>query len=286
MIDFDLQVHGIAQTVAALAALALAVWSRATPPSHLVDRPVGPWSRLALTALATGLVFGLWCGLAEPAARAADEVQRAQDALSEAQVLMREAASPRRMLPEADRESVLRRATDRVISALRHLQRAVQLDPRHDEALAMLADCHLRLHLEGQAVDPADGAPHLSKAMRYASLARAANPGRSSHFLRLGRLFFETWRVTGWPDTVHKAYDSIRRAVSLFPSLPMAHVEFADACERMNSPAEALEHYREALRLDKMQYHDTRRRLTQEQRDRVERRVAAWEKALRMYRPQ
>ena len=158
------------------------------------------------------------------------------------------------------------------------------LDRNNDRTLGMLADGHAWFHREGQLLNPEDGTPNLGNAIRLAQAAAKVNPGRSSHFARLARLYLASWRRKGWPDVLQKAYEAMRTAVALFPSYPALHVEFAEVSERIGMPGQALEHFREAKHLDGVQYHHTRRKLTDSEREWVMRRIAELEKAHRAER--
>ena len=268
LLDYDLFVQGIAQTVAMMAALVVACRLEGGEARDTLRR-LGSFGRTALAMGSVAIALGLWWGLGEPAIAA-----------------------------RATREGALDPAADMDLSErLKALEAAARLDPLDDRTQAMLAAFYHtkreraeRLERELKAGNQSAYPPGLHWAdkpalgdiIRHARRAVELNPARSSHQRRLAKLYLESHRLTGLPDSLKNAYRAMRRAVELFPSRPLLYVELARISELDRKPGGALDLYRKALLLNKEQAH-ARNRLDDAEQQAIRDRVRALEKELRAH---
>jgi len=240
--DFDLYVHGLAETVAVLAGVCVAA-ATAGREDEVQPRRLGSTGRLALAAGGLAALLGFWWGLGE-----------------------------RLVLASAFQEDAMNATLDlRDVDRIKKLEAAARLDPLDDTTQARLAD--LYWFRRGD----------MEKALHYAQEAARLSPARSEHYARLSRLYLESYARTRLPDALQLAYGRMRRAVSLFPSFPALRVELALISQLEGRPSEALDHLREALRLNRDQYHHVRRKLAPEVESAVRERVDTIERELRAH---
>ncbi|HRU07671.1 MAG TPA: O-antigen ligase family protein [Candidatus Brocadiia bacterium] len=240
--DFDLFVHGLAETVAVLAGLCVAV-ATAGREDEARPRRLSSTGRLALAAAGLAAMLGFWWGMGER--------------LVMASALQDDATNVTLDLSDLDR--------------IKKLEAAARLDPLDDTTQARLAD--LYWFRRGD----------MTKALGCAEEAARLSPARSEHYARLARLHLESYMRTRLPKALQLAYGNMRRAVGLFPSFPALWVELALISQMEGRPSEALDYLREALWLNRDQYHHVRRKLAPEMEAAARERMETLERELRAH---
>lgn len=254
LIDFDLYVEGIAQTAFTLAALLVAGQiEQRERKRYFVNARCGILKAGVLMAICVLVVLLLSFLVTLPFARAEHEWRRAR--------------SQKETLDAFQRVALLE-------SSLRG-------DPLNAEAELALSQLYTRLSLDGTSRLNLRAPTTFELAMRHAVKAAQLDPTGWSYQRQLARLFEIQWLRRGRSDLLDECVKRYRKAYRLFPSEPALSANLARQYERQGNQTAALNMYKRALELDKLQYHHTRRRLKDEHRWRVRERIRVLEQNLK-----
>jgi len=118
----------------------------------------------------------------------------------------------------------------------------------------------------------------MGKAIRAYGEAMARHPRLGEAYVRLAECRLAIAGALEDPDALRAARDALAHATELAPTDPPTRLRLADVTDRLGDDAEALAEYRRALQLDAQA--PPQRRLADEERQSVERRIGQLEESL------
>ena len=137
------------------------------------------------------------------------------------------------------RHSAWGRSPDGVELGLRHVQRALDIDPEFATASSALADCHMIRATRGMA-PPAEAAREATAAARH---ALELDPSLADAHVSIGVVQMHA-------GDLHEAIRSLRHAIELNPALAIAHNMLARVLSAFERHEEALAAAQRSVSLD------------------------------------